>query len=701
MLRAIADRSTRHPRRWLAVAFALVLAAAAIGGPVAGLLSSTGDFDDPGSPAIAAKDRIEGATGTQVSPGIVAAVAPAGGVASPAGRADLRAVARTLGADAAVAAATVGPVSSDGRRGYVLASLKAGADEAAAAERVDAALAGRPGVSLGGPVFVNRQISEQITTDLGRAEMLAFPLLAGLSLLFFRRWRAALLPVIVGFATILVTFFAMRVFNEAYGLSIFALNLVISLGLGLAVDYSLFLVSRFREEMAARGPGAEAVRATLQSAGRTIVFSSLTVAAAMASLIVFPLNFLKSMGIGGALVALVAAGVALTIVPALLAIGGHKLAVKDRGQAAGAEGRWYRLSRWTMRRPGVVAAVTTALMLAVTLPAVGATFKAADVTTLSTTHSARVVSDSLAADTGGDTASPLVAAVEAPAGAGPRVAAYAASLRALPGVERVQRPAYLGDGLWQVDAAASGTVASDATQALVDDVRAAPAPGSVLVGGQPADFRDSQAAIANGLPVAIGLLVLTTILVLWLMTGSVVLPIKAVLMNALTVGATLGLLVLVFQDGRFESLLGYESTGGIVASQFVLLAAIVFALSTDYGVFLLARIKEARDGGLEDREAVARGLAQTGGIVTAAAVLMAVAIGAFATSEIAFIKQIGIGVAAGVLIDAFVVRTFLVPSLMALLGRWNWWSPAWLTRLHDRAGVREAPPAPRAVAATD
>lgn len=701
MLRALADRSARHPRRWLTGVFVFVLVAAVFGGPVAGLLSTTGDFDDPGSQSVAASHRIQQATDRQAAPGIVAMVRPAGGVTTRSGRAQLRAVARELESDPAVAGATVGPVSSDGRRGYVLASLKAGADEADVARRVDESLGGQAGVALGGPVFVGRQTSEQITSDLGRAELLAFPLLALLSLLFFRRWRAALLPMIVGVATILVTFLVMRVVNEFSGLSIFALNLVIGLGLGLAVDYSLFLVSRFREEMAASGPGAEAVRATVQAAGRTIVFSSLTVAAAMASLIVFPLNFLRSMGIGGAIVALTAAAVTLTVVPALLTIGGHKLAVKDGTRSAQAEGRWYRLSRWTMRRPGMVAAVTAALMLAVTLPALGATWKAPDVTTLSPAHSARVVADSLSADAGGDAASPLVAAVDAPAGAASRLAAYASSLRALPGVGRVQRPVYRGDGLWVVDVAAADPVASSQTQALVGKVRAVPAPGPVAVGGQPAEFRDSQAAIASGLPLAIGLLVLTTVLVLWLMTGSVILPVKAVLMNALTVGATLGLLVLVFQDGRFEGLLGYESSGGIVASQFVLLAAIVFALSTDYGVFLLARIKEARDGGLDDREAVARGLAQTGGIVTAAAVLMAVAIGAFATSEIAFIKQIGIGVAAGVLIDAFVVRTFLVPSLMALLGRWNWWSPAWLARLHGRAGIREAPSAPRAATAVE
>lgn len=689
MLRPIASHAARHPRRWLLGAFLFVAVAAAVGGPVAGLLSTSGDFDDRDSQSFAAREQIEAATGRQVSPAVVALVRPDAGARTAAGRAELRRVAAILGADPAVASASVGTVSSDGKRGYVLASLKAGADEADAATRIDDALGGRAGVSLGGALYVNEQIGEQITADLGRAEMIAFPLLALLSLLFFRRWRAALLPLVVGFATILVTFLAMFLINQVHGLSVFALNLVIALGLGLAVDYSLFLVSRFREEMAARGPGRDAVVATMQAAGRTIVFSSLTVAAAMASLVVFPLNFLKSMGIGGAAVALVAAGVALTLTPAFLALWGSKLAARARHDRPETEGRWYRISHWTMRRPGIVAAVTAGLMIAATLPAFGAAWKSADESTLSRTHSARVVADAVAADTGGRTATPVVAAVQAPASAAPRLAAYAASLRALPGAERVSAPQYLGGGTWQVDVASRDSVGSDATQALVADVRAVAAPGAAAIGGLPAEFGDTNAAIAASLPLAIALLVLTTILVLWLMTGSVILPIKAVLMNALTVGATLGLLVLVFQDGRFEGLLGYESSGGVEASQFVLLAAIVFALSTDYGVFLLARIKEARERGLDDREAVARGLERTGGIVTAAAILMAVAIGAFATSEIAFIKQVGIGVAAGVLLDAFVVRTFLVPALMALLGRWNWWSPAWLTRIHDRIGLRE------------
>ena len=261
------------------------------------------------------------------------------------------------------------------------------------------------------------------------------------------------------------------------------------------------------------------------------------------------------------------------------------------------------------------------------------------------------------------------------------------------GVERVAPPRDLGSGTWQIDAIAAGDPSGPVAQDAVEAIRALPAPFDVKVGGGAAEFVDQQAAIGSRLLLAIALLVGLTLIVLWLMTGSVVLPVKAVVMNALTVGTALTPLVLIYQGGHLTGLLGYTPNGGVEPSDFLVTAAIVFALSTDYGVFLLGRIKEERDAGAGDREAVARGLARTGRVVTAAAILLAVAIGVFSTSSISFIQQIGVATATGVLIDAFVVRTFLVPSLMALLGRWNWWSPRPLRRLHARIGLREAAPA--------
>ncbi len=264
-------------------------------------------------------------------------------------------------------------------------------------------------------------------------------------------------------------------------------------------------------------------------------------------------------------------------------------------------------------------------------------------------------------------------------------------LRQIPGVLSTRPPVYLGRQVWQLTLGASGDRISTAAQRTIQQIRSTPAPVPIAVGGQAADFHDQRASIASSLPLALAVLAALTLLILWLMTGSVVLPIKALVMNALTTAAATGLLVFIFQHGRLTGLLAYTSQGGIEQTDFLVLAALVFALSTDYGVLLLTRIKEARDSGLSDRDAVAVGLENTGRLVTAAAILLAVAIGAFATSKVVFLKEVGLGTAAAVLIDAFIVRTALVPSLMALLGARNWWSPAPLRRLHQRLGIHEGP----------
>jgi RND superfamily putative drug exporter len=485
-------------------------------------------------------------------------------------------------------------------------------------------------------------------------------------------------------------------------LSIFALNLVFGLGLGLAIDYSLFLVSRFREELGAGAEVPQAVRTTMATAGRTVVFSALTVAAASASLIVFPLRFLQSMGIGGAVVALLAAAVSLTLLPAMFMLLGRRIGRHVPGPVE--QGRWYRISHRVMRRPGIVAAVTAGALLIVALPSLRAEWSGVDASTLPTGKSARVVSDRVEANFPRLDASPMVLAISAPSGAKQEVAAYARAVERTPGVSATAPPRYAGGGSWELEASTPGRVVEAPAQLAVERVRDVPAPFAVAVGGDAAEFADLQSAIGSNLVLALALLVGTTLLILWIMTGSVVLPVKALIMNALTVGVATGVLVWVFQDGRLTDVLSYTGQGGIESADFLVLVAIAFALSTDYGVFLLTRIKEARDSGIEDREAIAVGLQRTGRIVTAASVLLAVALGAFVTSELIFLKQLGVGAAIAVLVDAFVVRTLLVPSLMALLGRWNWWQPRILRRLHRRIEVREGAtpkvPKPAATAVT-
>ena len=676
----LTSRLAAHPRRTLIAVLLFVVLAGAVGGPVAGALESSGGFVAPGADSEVAVDRIEAATGVEPGPGIVLLVDDP----SPQ---RLAAVERELANVPGVASTADG--GRAGGDGLVTATLRASADEEAVAEDAIAVFARADGVTVGGGAVAGLQIGETVGADLGRAELIAFPLLLLLSLLFFRG-RATLMPLAVGVTTVLGTFLVLSLVNRVYGLSVFALNLVIGLGLGLAIDYTLFLVTRFREELARQDAGRGAIATTMATAGRTVAFSAATVSAALVTLVVFPQDFLKSMGIAGAIVAVLAALASLVIAPALFAIWGDKLA---RGRSAADDGAaWHRLAHAVMRRAKLIAPLTALAMLALSLPALAVTWSAIDSSVIPEGKSARTVAD--AVNRGEAAKSPMVMAVSAPQDARAEVQAFADRVAGVDGVERVAPVQDLGSGTWQVSAIATGDPSGPAAQGAVSRIRAIPAPFDVKVGGGAAEFVDQQAAIGSRLPAAVALLVGLTLLVLWLMTGSLVLPVKAVIMNALTVGTALTPLVLIYQGGHLTGLLGYTPNGGVEPSDFLVTAAIVFALSTDYGVFLLGRIKEARDGGLPDAEAVATGLARTGRVVTAAAILMAVAIGAFSTSSISFIQQIGVATATGVLVDAFVVRTLLVPSLMTLLGRWNWWAPAPLRRLHGRIGLREGGPQP-------
>jgi uncharacterized membrane protein YdfJ with MMPL/SSD domain len=674
----LTSRLAAHPRRTLLAVLLFVVLAGAVGGPVAGALESSGGFVAPGADSEVAVDRIEAATGVEPGPGIVLLVENP----SPD---RLAAIERELANVPGVASTAPGGRAGDDA--LVTATLKARADEEGVAEDALAVFARADGVTVGGGAVAGLQIGETVGADLGRAELIAFPLLLLLSLLFFRG-RATLMPLAVGVTTVLGTFLVLSLVNRVYGLSVFALNLVIGLGLGLAIDYTLFLVTRFREELARQGAGRGAIATTMATAGRTVAFSAATVSAALITLVVFPQDFLKSMGIAGAIVGVVAALASLVIAPALFAIWGDKLA---RGRSAADDGAaWHRLAHAVMRRAKLIAPLTALAMLALSLPALTVAWSAIDSSVIPEGKSARTVAD--AVNRGEAAKSPMVMAVSAPRDARAEVQAFADRVAGVDGVERVAPVRDLRSGTWQVSAIATGDPSGPAAQDAVSRIRAIPAPFDVKVGGGAAEFVDQQAAIGSRLLVAVGLLVGLTLLVLWLMTGSLVLPVKAVIMNALTVGTALTPLVLIYQGGHLTGLLGYTPNGGVEPSDFLVTAAIVFALSTDYGVFLLGRIKEARDSGLPDAEAVATGLARTGRVVTAAAILMAVAIGAFSTSSISFIQQIGVATATGVLVDAFVVRTLLVPSLMTLLGRWNWWAPAPLRRLHGRIGLREGGP---------
>jgi uncharacterized membrane protein YdfJ with MMPL/SSD domain len=693
-----------NARRVLAVAVLAAAIAGALGFGVAKHMSPYG-ADDPATQSVQAAHRFEHAAGRQIDAGVVALVRP-GEVRGAAAKARVDEVAAQLRAQPDVARTvsyydTHDPamLSRDGRSTYVLAYFKPLPDKRLSddASRIERRFSSQPDVKLGGEAIANAQVNTQVGNDLAHAELLAFPIIFLLSLLFFRSLMAALLPPLIGGLAIVATFFALRVVASFVDLSVFSLNLVTGLGLGLAIDYSLFMVSRYREEAVASGFGVTALRRTLQTAGRTIIFSSLTIAAAIASLTIFPQRFLSSMGIGGALVALLAASLALIVLPALLTVLGPRInALAPRRLARAAErdarpdelGGWYRLSRFVTRRPAPIALASAVLLIALGLPVTGITFTNADAGVLPASASARQVDDALNREFPPNRTAPLEVVVGAPADA-PQVRAVAARLRALPDVSAVApaQPAG-GDAALLAVAPVQGPLTS-ATRQLVKDVRAIDEPFYVGVGGQTASFVDLEHSLANHVPAVLGVVVGTTLIVLFLLTGSVVLPLKAVLMNALNLSAVFGILVLVFGHDNLEGILGYRGSGALDAVQPILLFAIAFGLSTDYGVFLLSRIKEAHDAGAPNSEAVAIGLERTGRVVTAAALLFAVAIGAFATSEIVFIKELGVGTALAVLIDASIVRALLVPSLMGLLGSANWWAPRPLRWVYRRFGARE------------
>jgi uncharacterized membrane protein YdfJ with MMPL/SSD domain len=704
MLDALARLTTRHPKRVVAAALLAVVVAAFGSASVADRLDPYA-ADDPSTESVRADALLERA-GVGAGVDVVALVATPAGAESPGGRARVAEVARDLRADPDVARVVTftdgGPalVARDGRSTYVAASFRSGADEVDAGKRLIDRLGDEPGLKLGGYGIASPQVNEQTAEDLKRAELLVFPLLFLLSLLFFRSVVAALLPLLVGAMSIVLTMLGLRIGSELGSISVFALNVVTGLGLGLAIDYSLFIVSRYREELARVGPGPEAIRRTLATAGRTVLFSSLTVAAALGSLLLFPQRFLYSMGIGGMMVAALAGAVALLVLPAVLALLGTRvnaLAPRRLQRAADADARpaqsgpWYRLSRAVMRRPGTIAAGSATLLIALGLPFLGVKFTAVDASVLPTSASARQVDDALKRDFDVRRTTPIT--LVAHTRPGPALDQYVHDVRAVDGVAAVSAPRRVADDLTVVDVVPAAGALSDRSQATLRELRGFDPPFGVLARGQTAALVDLKSSLADHLPGALAILIGATVLVLFLMTGSVVLPFKAILMNLLGLSAALGILVLVFQDGRLEGLLGYTSQGALEATQPVFLFAVAFGLSTDYGVFLLARIKEARDRGLPNDEAVAVGLERTGRIVTAAALLFCVAVGAFATSQIIFLKELGIGTALAVLIDATIIRALLVPSLMKLLGDRNWWAPRPLARLHAQIGLREAAPA--------
>ncbi|MEV1009613.1 MMPL family transporter [Streptomyces sp. NPDC049881] len=715
----------RHRRAVLVVAVLLALLGGAAGATVFDRMKG-GGFDDPGAESGRAAAALAGEFG-QDDMNLVLLVRAPGGVDSPAavraGAALSERLAGEPGVSAAVSYWTAGQPDQlrgdEGDMALVLAALSG--DDTEAAETLDALeprYAGeRDGltVAFGGPAVVGKELGEASERDAVRGEMIAFPLMLVVLVLIFGSLVAAALPLITGLITILLSFGLLWALAGVTDVNVFAVNVVTLLGLGLAVDYSLLMVSRYREEVAA-GHGTEAaIRRTMRSAGRTVVFSAVTVAVTLAGLAWFPLLALRSMAYAGVAVALLTALTTLVVLPALLAVLGPRiekgrLLRRRPAKSRQDDGFWHRVASFVMRRPLPVATLATALLLLLGAPFLGLTMGTADERTLPESSPARQVAEEMRAGFASGESQALTVVLPDPSGGAADLGTYAADLSALGGVARVDAPvgSYAagervaepgpqheqyaapggGDAVWL--SVVPGPLSNAEAEDLVHDVRALPAPGEALVGGQTAVNMDGIDAITDQLPVAGLTLAVAMYVLLFLLTGSVLLPLLAMLLSALGLTATFGALVAGFQDGGLAGLLDFTSTGTVVGTVPVLLFAIAFGLGMDYQVFMLSRIREEYEAGGDPVAAVAMGLERIGRIVTAAAATLSIVFLAFVVSEITFLKALGVCLPLAVLMDATLVRGALLPAAMRLAGRATWWLPRWLRPVHDRLGLRES-----------
>jgi uncharacterized membrane protein YdfJ with MMPL/SSD domain len=688
--------------RWgvLVAAAALVVLGATWGAGVFGKLTG-GGFDDPASESTKARERIIAELGNQDIDVLVLYSSDTATVDQPAFRDPLTATLSGVRALPEVASVTSwydaqAPhlVSTDRRATYAVVQLRAVEPDGktAAYERVEPALHA-PGLTTeaGGAVPFLYEANHQTERDLVRAETLSLPVLLVLLVVIFGGLVAAGMPLLVGGLAILGAFVAIRLLTLATDISVFAINVITLIGLGMAIDYALFVVSRFREELAAGHDTPAAIQRTMTTAGRTVMVSGLTIALALASLLIYPQVFLRSMGFGGMAAVLVAMFGALTVLPALLAVLGPRvnalrIPTPWRRRTAG-EG-WARLARSVMRRPWVYAVGVVAILAVFAVPAVRMEFGGFDERVLPPGSEPRVVADRLAADFPGSTVGPIDVLVSGvPAAEAQR---FAERVGQVPGVTGVQATANRGDSTL-LSATYTGEPTGDAAQDAVRAIRELPEPdgAEVLVTGRTAADIDLVSSLASRLPWMALIMAAATLVLLFLAFGSVVLPIKAVLMNLVSIGASFGVVVWIFQDGHLAGPLGFTPSGFIEPSNPILMLAVLFGLATDYEVFLLSRVREEWDRTGDNTASVARGLAATGRIITAAALLLIVVVAGFATGGIMFVKLIGIGMIVAIVVDATLVRALLVPATMRLLGRWNWWAPGALGRVYRRYGLRE------------
>ncbi len=727
----------RRRRTVLATTLLGLIVAVVLGAGVFGELTN-GGFDDPGSESTRAIAALDDEFDTGSADLVAIVTATEGDVDATnvvaAGTALTDEFAAIEGTDDVASYWSLGspaPLRSiEGDRALILMRFPGAEEDPARVETIEAILdeyAGleRDGIRVGlagsEPVFA--AIGETIEGDLARAEMIAVPLTLLLLLFVFGGVVAAGLPLLVGAVSVFGAFMVLWTVTQFTNVSIFSINLVTALGLGLAIDYSLFIVSRFREERARGRSVDEAVIRTVETAGRTVAFSAVTVAISLSALLIFPLYFLRSFAYGGIGVLVVAMVISVVALPALLAVLGARvdsLQLFRRREVQVGEGFWHRLATGVMRRPGVVAIAGVTFLVALGVPFLNVEWGVPDDRVLPASTEVRQQSDILRTefDSSEADAFAIVAIGGVDDGA---IAGYASTVSMIEGVSRVDSAVgrFVDGDVVLVDPAlgqfaASVSASRDATwfnvvpdiepisaeaEAMVEEIRSIDAPfDDTLVGGASAALVDSKTAIFSLVPYAAAIIIVATFVLLFLMFGSLLVPVKAIILNALSLTATFGLMIWVFQEGNGADLLGFTATGLTDISMPILMFCVAFGLSMDYEVFLLSRIKEEYDRTGDNDLAVAIGLEKTGRLVTAAALLLSITFFAFATSGVTFIKLFGLGLAVAVLVDAFIVRSTLVPALMKLAGDWNWWAPTPLRRIHERFGISEAPPAEEAAA---
>ena len=743
MLQRIARLAIAAPRRIVAIAILVMVGAAIFGIPVAKSLSA-GGFQDPGSQSAKATQLLSDKFGQGDMQLLITVSAPAGATSAPARAvatdivdhlAQSPHVASVTSAWTAPPAAAAPLISKDGTSGLIVAGITGGENNAQkyAQTLSDEVVHDHQGVTVraGGMAMVYAQINHQNERDLLLMESIAIPLSLVVLVWVFGGLLAAALPMAVGLLTIAGSMAVLRAITFSTDVSIFALNLSTAMGLALAIDYTLLIVSRYRDELATGAGREEALIRTMATAGRTVLFSAITVALSMAVMALFPMYFLKSIAYGGIATVAFAAVAAVVVTPAVIVLLGSRLDSLDVRRLVRRLSRrpepvprpveqlfWYRSAKFVMRRAVPIGLAVVTLLVLLGAPFLGVRWGMPDDRVLPHPASAHQVGDQLRNDFGDNSANAVTVVVPDAHGLTPYdLDRYAADLSRVPDVSAVSAPsgAFVGGNQVGPPSAATGvaqgsaflTVSStaplfsDSSATQLDRLHAVPGPAgrSVEMTGTAQINRDSVQAITSRLPLVLGLIAAITFVLLFLLTGSVVLPLKALVLNALSLTTAFGAVVWIFQDGHLGAL-GTTPTGTLVANLPVLLFCIAFGLSMDYEVFLMSRIREywvrsraARpaisDAGANNDESVELGVARTARVITAAALVMSISFAALIAAHVQFMRMFGVGLTLAVVVDATLVRLVLVPAFMRVLGRWNWWAPKPLARLHERFGIDE------------